>query len=101
MKSKATLEEREEVHGEFFFLGELISFHGPRVSSDDLSLPEGVQIVPWDELPTMVWLKVNGVTVAGPSRRGVMNSFAMKHSPILNEIVEHGSEGLEGFFSEQ
>ena len=57
MKSKAMQDDREQVHGEFFFLGELISFHGPRVSSDDLALPEGVQIVPWDELPTMVWLR--------------------------------------------
>ena len=75
----------------------LFSFQGPRVSSDDLSLPEGVQIVPWDELPTMVWLKVNGVNVAGPSRREVMESFVMKHSSVLKEMVEKGSDGLEGF----
>lgn len=97
MKSKAMQDDREQVHGEFFFLGELISFQGPRVSSDDLALPEGVQIVPWAELPKMVLLRVNGVTVAGPSRREVMESFVMKHSSVLKEIIEKGSDGLEGF----
>lgn len=97
MKSKAMQDDREWVHGEFFFLGELIRFQGPCVSSDDLVLPEGVQTVPWDELSTMVWLKVNGVTITGPLRREVMNSFAMKHSSVLKEMVEKGSDGLEGF----
>ena len=101
MKSKAMQDDREQIHGEFFFLGELISFQGPRVSSDDLVLPEGVQIVPWVELPKMVLLRVNGVTVAGPSRRKVMESFVMKHSSVLKEMVEKGSDGLEGFFSER
>ena len=94
MKSKTMQDEREQVHGEFFFLGELISFQGPCVSSDDLALPEGVQIVPWTELPEMVWLKVNGVTVAGPSRIEVMHSLVVKYEPILKEVIENGTMNI-------
>ena len=80
MKPKAMQDDREQVHGEFFFRGELIEFHGPCVSLEEVVLPEGVKIEPWAELPTMVWLKYRGVTIAGPCKKKVMYSFVFAHA---------------------
>lgn len=38
-------------------------------------LPEGMEIVPWEH-PSLFWLTLDGVRVAGPARRELLKSFA-------------------------
>jgi len=38
-------------------------------------LPEGMEIVPWEH-PRLFWLTLDGVRIAGPARRDLLESFA-------------------------
>lgn len=72
--------DQRSVSAHFFFAGELIDYRGPD-APPDFTLPEGMEIVPWDHT-SFFWLTCNGKLIAGPARREVLESFV--HDLITN-----------------
>lgn len=55
-------------------MADLIDYSGP-AAPENFVLPEGMEIVPWDH-PRLFWLTLDGVRIAGPARRELLESFA-------------------------
>jgi len=68
------LPDQESVSGQFFVVGNLVDYSGP-TAPESFVLPEGMEIVPWEH-PRLFLLMLNGVKVAGPARRELLESLA-------------------------
>lgn len=66
--------DQETVSGQFFVVGNLVDYSGP-TAPESFVLPEGMEIVPWEH-PRLFWLTLDGVRVAGPARRELLESLA-------------------------
>lgn len=64
---------QKTVSGQFFVAGELIAYRGLAVYSGFV-IPEGMEIVPWEH-PRLFWLTLDGVRIAGPARRELLESL--------------------------
>ena len=65
---------QKSVSGQFFVAGNLIEYSGP-AAPGSFVLREGMEIVPWEH-PRLFWLTLDGVKVAGPARRELLEGFA-------------------------
>lgn len=66
--------DQESVSGQFFVVGNLVDYSGP-TAPESFVLQEGMEIVPWEH-PRLFWLTLDGVRVAGPARRELLESLA-------------------------
>jgi len=65
---------QKTVSGQFFVVGNLIEYSGP-TAPGSFVIPEGMEIVPWEH-PLLFWLTLDGVRIAGPARRELLESIA-------------------------
>jgi len=67
---------RSKASGQIYLWGKFVEYSGPVITHRDINLPDDIKIKPWEPLPTMVLLTIQGVTVAGPARLKLLKSYA-------------------------
>ena len=60
------------ISGQIYIWGKFVEYSGPVIAPEHLDLPPDMIIEPWEPLPSMALLIIQGVIVAGPARLNVV-----------------------------